>query len=502
MVALRNGWRAMAGACLALVLAGSASAETLYDAMALAYDTNPALRAQRAAVRAVDEGYVQARSQYGPTLSFSGQAGYQIARLDQQALVSIGAGDLYATTGTADLSLTQPLYTGGRVKAQTDSAAADIFVNREMLRQTEVQMLQNVVTAYMDVRRDHQEFDIVRAEIDALGREVEEVRAKGRLGDVTRTDVAQAEARWLSARAQLALYQGRLQISGAEYLNVVGRNPGELAPEPDLPGLPTEVEQAFNAGEANNPQLLQAIQTEKGARAQVAEARAANMPTVSVRVDLAVGPIAPYDRHDYDKSATAAVVLNQPIFASGMNSSKIREALERDNRAALDIETARRNMVQAVAQAWDQLTSSRVALEIEQRQYDAEAVAVQGNRVEERAGTRQVIDLLNAEQELANTRITLAQDRHDEYVARAALLAAMGVLQADLIVPDLAPYKPQTSLKRAMRRVSVPWTGAVQALDGVAAPGASRPQVSDPAAGGTTPVYRSSAPAPPVKPAA
>ena len=380
------------------------------------------------------------------------------------------------------------------MRAQVDAAGAQVLAARETLRQIEGETLQNVITAYVDVRRDRASLRIVRTEIDALEADYTEVKAKGALGQVTRTDVAQAQARWLAARSQLSLYQGRLNASSAEYLNVVGANPGELAPEPDLPGIPRSLDGALDAGQANNPQLRAAVQTERAARAAVSEARSANNATLSARVDLAIGPVVPYSTRDYDRSATAAVVLNQPIFTGGLNSSRVREAIDRDERAMLDVDTARRNAVQSVSQSWDQLASTRVALALQQTQTASEEVAVQGNRVEERVGSRTVIDLLNAEQELANTRIALVSNSHDEYVARAALLYAMGALTADQITPAAPLYHPERAFRRVAGRV-VPWTGLVQAVDGLGVSRSPAPHVSAPGEGASRPMGRPVLPA-------
>ena len=483
-------WRLAVCCSLVLALApGLGSAETLYDAMALAYQTNPGLRAQRAQLRAVDEGYVQARAGYGPQVNVSGQASYQDARVDQGASLFSRATsvDDRAGTASADLSAVQPLYTAGAVRAQVKGAAANILASREALRQAEGQLLQNVVTAYVDVRRDRETIRILKDEIVALTREFDETKAKGALGALTKTDVAQSEARLLSAQAQLNLAQGHLSASNAEYLNVVGQNPGELAPEPDLAGMPATVDQAFDAADHNNAQLLGAIQTERAAREKVNQAKAANGPSVSIKLDAAIAPNEPYLQRQYDRSVSVAAVVTQPLFTSGLNSSKVREALEDDNRAQLDIETARRGVVQLVAQAWDQLVSTREAMVIEQRQVRVETVAVEGNRVEERVGLRTTIDLLNAELELADARLGLLQSRHDEYVARAALLSAMGLLEARFQTPDAATYSPQASLGRVEHLGATPLQDAAALIDGVAAPSSSPPRLSAPDAGAARP---------------
>jgi len=344
-----------------------------------------------------------------------------------------------------------------------------------------------VITAYVDVRRDRETIRILRDEIVALTGEFEETKAKGRLGQVTRTDVAQSEARLLSAQAQLNLAQGRLNVSNAEYLNSVGQSPGELEPEPDLPGMPANVDQAFEAADHNNPQLLQAIQAERSAREKVNQAKAADGATVSLKFDAAAGPTEPYLQRQYDQSVTAALVFNKPLFTSGYNSSKVRQALDDDNHAQLAIEAARRGVVQLVAQAWDQLASTQSALAIEERQVAVETVAVQGNRVEERVGQRTTIDLLNAELELANARLGLIQSRHDAYVARAGLLAAMGLLEAKYLTPNAQLYDPAASLMRVEHRAPQPLTAVIAPIDSVAAPSTPKPRLSAPGAGSQPP---------------
>jgi outer membrane protein len=471
---------------LAVLIPGVAAADSLYDAIALAYQTNPNLRAQRETLRAADEEVVQARAGYGPQVSVTGQYGYTNARAQHAATPFIGppegATDYSSGFGSADLSVSQPIYSSGAVSAQVRGAAADVLASREALRQAEQQLLQNVITAYVDVRRDRETVRILRDEIVALSGEFDETKAKGRLGQVTRTDVAQAEARLLSAQAQLNLAQGRLNVSNAEYLNVVGQNPGELEPEPDLPGLPATANQAFEAADHNNPQLLQAIQAERAAREKVTQAKAAGGATVSFKVDGATGPANPY-LPQHQSSVTGVLVVTKPLFTSGYNASKVRQALDEDNHAQLAIEAARRGVVQLVAQAWGQLASTTSALAIEARQVEVQTVAVQGNRVEERVGQRSTIDLLNAELELANARLGLIQSRHDAYVARAGLLSAMGLLETRYLIPNAQIYDPTASLKRVEHRVPQPMTAPMSHIDTILAPTTRPPRVSAPGAG-------------------
>ena len=480
---------AICGGVLAC-LPGACAADTLFDAISLAYQTNPDLRAQQEQLRSVDESYVQARAGYGPQVGVTSQVAYQDARVQEPPsfFTPKTTTTYYAGTASADLSFSQPLYTNGAVSAQVRSAAANVLAGRQSLRQAEGQLLLNVITAYVDVRRDRQTIDVLKDEIVVLDGELAETRAKGKLGVVSKTDVAQAEARLLSTEAQLDQAQGRLAVSDAEYLNVVGENPGDLAPEPELPGLPATVDEAFVAADSNNPQLQAAVDSERAARSQVDQAKAAYGPTISLKVDAAIAPTEPFIPKQYDQSVTAAVVLNQPIFTSGLNASKIRQASDEDARAALTIEVTRRGVVQLVAQAWSQLTSAESAGQREERQVSVEEVAAAGNRIEERAGLRTTIDLLNAESELVESRLSLIGSRHDDYVAKAALLASMGMLEARYLLPGAQAYDPVRSLDRVKGVNAPPWEGAVGVVDGLAPVRTAPPAVSAPDAGAERPI--------------
>ena len=468
--------RLLASVVLACGVAERCAATTLYESIGLAYQTNPTLRAQRAELRATDEGFVQAKTGFGPQISITAQVDYQRARIDQPGFV--GSTDYRARTATADLSVTQPIFSSGALSAQVRGAGHAILAGREMLRQAESQLILNVITAYVDVRRDRETIAVLRDEIDSLNRIFDETKAKGKLGQLTKTDVAQSESRLLSTQAQLNLAVGQLMASNAEYLAFVGENPGDLVSEPDLRGLPASVDEAFDTAIANNPQLLQATQNQLVQQEKVNQARAARGPTISARIDGLIGPVEPYLQDGYNRSVTGALVLSQPIFTSGLNQSRVREAADRDREAILNVEAARRAVIQQVAQAWSRLVSTRSATKIESKQVEVETTAVIGNRVEERVGQRTTIELLNAELELANSRVLLVENRHDEYVARAELLFAMGLLQVQFLIPNADLYDPSSALRRIENVGSVPWRGVVARVDGLASSGYSSPSPS------------------------
>ena len=452
-------------ASVAIGLSSLAAADDLVDAIALTYQTNPTLQAQRASQRALDESYVQARSGLRPDVTISGSVG--LSNTDPSSLNQpIGSSSL-------SLSVSQPLYTGGRVSTQISAAEADILGGREGLRRVEQGVIQSVISAYVDVRRDQQRLLISDDNVAVLSRQLQEAQARFDVGEITRTDVAQAQARLASAQAQRSNSQASLAISRANYASVVGQNPGDLAPEPPLATLlPATVELAFEQAARDNPQVRQADYTEQASAARVAAARALNRPSVSLRGSVGVNGGGPGGSPfaDYSQNVSASAVASFPLYTGGFNSSQIRAAAERNNVDRINIETARRQALLAVSQAWNQLLGSRAVLLSNEEQVRAATIAFEGTRQEARVGLRTTLDVLNAEQELRVAQLSLVDARHNEYVASAAVLAAIGALNIGSLAPNVPIYDPQSHFNEVRRAGSTPWDGAVQGLDGVASP--------------------------------
>ena len=457
----------MAAVCAAgLIAAPAALAETLADAIALAYDSNPTLQAQRASQRALDENYVQARTGWRPTASFSGSVS-----TDDNSASTVNP----TNTSSASISVTQPIYTGGRVASQVSAAQADVLAGREGLRRVEQSVLQSVIQAYVDVRRDQERLAIALENVSVLNRQLAESNARFEVGEITRTDVAQTQARLAASQALLASAQATLAISRAAYAAVVGQNPGDLAPEPSLGALlPATVEQAFDTAEKNNPQIRQADYFEQGSAARVAAAKAALRPNVSLRGSLGwqggrVSGGSPFV--DYERDISASAVVTQPLFQGGLLTSQVRQAAERNNVDRINIETNRRLVLQAVSQAWNQLLGARASLAANEEQVRAAAIAFEGTRQEAQVGLRTTLDVLDAEQELRNAQFALVSARHDEYVAGAAVLVAMGALTAANLTPSVPLYDPKTNFNRVKRSFGwVPWEPVIAVVDRIGAP--------------------------------
>ena len=457
---------------------GACRAETLADAIALAYAHNPSLQGQRAALRASNEAYVQTRAGLGPRADFTANGTYQEGRgtyyrsgqqqQEQDPLV----GHQEGRSGAINLSVTQTLYTGGRTRAALNAAEADILTQRENLRQVEISVVQQVISAYTAVRRDMQVLAAYRDNQAALERQLDQTQAEFGVRQVTRTDLDITLGRVAAARTNVANSQAQLEISRAQYLAVVGDNPGELAPEPVLDDLPPTIDAAFDAAEAHSTQILGAQFAEQSAGFRVAEARRLYAPSLQAQITDSQGPVVPYAPQGLGNQQvfTATVSLSQPLYTSGLYASQIRQALDQQNQARSQVETNRRTAIQNTSIAWSQLVAARSSLAADNAGVAATTAAFYGVRREQPFGLRLPIDVLNAEQELNAAQIRLLQDRYNEYAARTSLLASTGLLEAALLVPNLDVINPATEFRRVRNKGAVPWEPLVRAVDGIGVP--------------------------------
>ncbi|HEY3950569.1 TolC family outer membrane protein [Phenylobacterium sp.] len=469
----------LAGA--AATAAAPASAETLADAISLAYQTNPNLLAQRATQRALDENYVQARTGYRPTINFQGSASYVQTRTPRAAgggLIDTngdgipdtpaGSGLVESNSAFIGLDFNQPIWTGGRVAAALSAAEGDILSGREQLRQVEARVMLATIQAYLDVRRDQEALRIRKLDLEALRAQLDETRARREAGELTRTDVAQSEARYAQSQAALSNATAQLAISRANYALAVGQNPGDLAPEPSLAFLmPKTVDEAFSVAEQNNPVLKGQVYAEQASRARVAQARAERMPQASLRLDYGfTGVVTPFDQGKYTRDIVGQAVVTMPIFSGGLTSSRIRQQVERNNTDKITIETQRRSVLQQVTQAWNQLIASRANIDSTQQSVEAAQVAADGTELELKLGLRTTIDVLNAEQELRADQLSATTAKHDEYVASATMLSAMGRLEAKNLIPAVTQYDPARNLRKLRFSLGyVPWEEPIAVVD-------------------------------------
>jgi outer membrane protein len=477
-------------------LAGAAQAETLADALALAYQNNPTLQAQRATQRALDETYVQARSSWRPTLSLSGSWAYSETATPAVAApggnidrngdgIPDGAGRTHASAVRSTLTFTQPLWTGGRVAAAVTAANYDILQGRENLRRLEAQIFASVVQAYVDVRRDQEALRIRADDVEVLTQQLKESQARFDVGELTRTDVAQSQARLSQSQAQLTSAQAQLAISRANYAALVGQNPGELAPEPPLAALlPSDPDKAFEVAQRFNPQLRAQQFAEQASRARVHGAKAERMPTVGAQASLDFRNLNPedvWDRDYFARGTSLGVQVTVPLFNGGLTSSRIRQAVQRNNADRINIESVRRQVLQGITQFWSQMLAARANIASSDEQVRAAQIAAEGTHEEQKVGLRTTIDVLNAEQELRQAQLNAIVSRHDEYLAAANILAQMGRLEARDLLPTVPQYDPAKNFRKL--RVTwgwVPWEEPIGIVDRTLSIAPTKPAVERP----------------------
>jgi len=459
---------------MALCVPATTSAETLADAIASAYDRSPQLVQERYLQKARDEGVVQARAQYGPTVTAQTQAEHtrQWPKNPFQT---------QTTSQQSTLTISQPLYASGQIRGQVAAASAAMKGGREQLRQTEQQVIQNVIQVYAGVLRDEARLEIGRENVEILEGQLRQNTKRNQYGDVTLTDVEQSDSRLAAAQIQLAQLEATLAVTRAQYLQVVGHNPGKLEPLPQLGTLPPTIDSAFDLAEQNSPSLRGAQYTEEQSSANAAATRGQRGPTISLTGEgiYTNSNLFHVGGSQAQRETIAGFTITQPIFSSGLISSRIREADARNRADQAGIDIARRQTMESVTSAWVTLSSSRIAVTTGQRQVDSAQAAFAGTSCEELNGLRSTIETLNAEEELQSAQLQLVQSRYNVYVSHAALLAAMGELSAQQIVDGITVYDPEANFKHVRYIGFTPLQLITAGVDRIASSGLRGPLSSD-----------------------
>ena len=452
---MRRIVRAAALAGTAALLVGSASGDTLRDALLKAYQTNPSITGQRAALRATDEGVPIARSAGIPSISANGGLVNNLTP-SQNTIASP------QRQGTANTQLTIPIYQGGSVSNSIRAAETRVEAGRATLRGTESDLFVAVVGAYMDVIRAQAIVGLNQQNVRVLDVNLRASRDRFQVGDLTRTDVAQSEARLALARAQLQSAQATLITARETYIQIVGVAPANLEQPPVLPSLPTSPDLAVNQALQDNPALLAANRQRDATRYDVQVARANRLPRLSVVVGgnyynylgslgAGTGPQV----GQTGTSATAGLALTVPLFQGGRVGAQVRQAEALRGQSIENATAAERGVVAQARSAYAVWRSSQQVIDSSETAVNANKLSLEGVRAENSVGTRTILDILNAEQELLNSQVTLVTARRDSYVAGFALLASMGRAQArDLGLEGGPLYNPVSNYDRVRRRLN------------------------------------------------
>lgn len=407
--------------------AGVARAETLAEALAAAYAGNPTLAAERAQLRATDEGLAQARSGWRPNVAATGSTG--------KAWSDSGTGTVDLDPLSYGLSVDQPLYRGGQTVAESSRAKNLIMAGRAQLRAVEQSVLLEAAAAYVDVLRDTAVLELNIKSEQVLKRELDATRDRRAVGATTLTDVAQAEARVAGATAGRIQALGNLESARAVYARVIGHPPQNQQQPSPLRGLPRSLREALALADERNPELIGARHVEEAARDDVRLSKGALLPTLSLNGQVQHSEESSSPDTETD-SASVTAQLRVPLYQAGGASARVRQAKQSAVQQRIRVEEASRAVDQEVTQAWEALDAARAGITQFEIQVGANEIALGGTRQQARYGSRILLDVLNAEQELRDAQVNLVRAQRDAFVAELRLLAAVGRLTArDLALP-------------------------------------------------------------------
>lgn len=452
MTGRRARW--LAGMALgALALSSQAQAETLQGALAKAYENNPTLTAARAGQRANDENVPIQKASGLPSVG---------ASVDYQENLVI-PGNSFVSPGrvlSAGSQLSVPIYQGGAVRNAVKAAEYRVEAGQSDLRATEASIFSQVVGAYMDVIRDQAIVQLNQKNVAVLKTNLQASSDRFEIGDLTRTDVAQSQARLALAEGDLRGAEANLIRSRENYVKLVGDAPVDLQPPPALPNLPQSVEDAVAIALNNNPDIEAANQRINASRADIGAARAARMPKLSATLgggynnNLHSIPAGNTVAENTTKSAAAGLSLTLPIFQGGRPSAQVRQAQSRSSQAIETYVATERDVIAQTRGAYAAWQANERVIAATEQAVGANALSLEGVRAENSVGTRSILDILNAEQEYLNAQVQLVSAKRNSYVAAFSVLAAMGKAEArDLGIEGGALYDPAVNYRRVRGQI-------------------------------------------------
>lgn len=427
--------------------AAPAGADTLVEALILAYQTNPDLRAQRAALRATDEGVAKATTGFLPSLTGTGQFSKQNSTTTSVTPFGESNSDVDSSPKFYEARVDQPIFRGFQTLSGRKQAKSQVMAARAQLNSTEQIVFLDTVTAYMDVLRDEAVLKLDQNNVQVLQRQLEASQDRFRVGEITRTDVAQSQARLAGAISTRISAEADLAASRARFRQIVGQQSGTLESPPALPELPTDLEAALEIGSYQNPSIAIAKHNEEAADFAIDRALGVLSPTIDgfARISRFEGTSA-FGADTVDVTSTTKVVgvlIRVPLFQGGGEYADIRQARELRSQRRLEVLSADRQVSSRVRTAWERYRAAQSRIISNQAQVDANEIALDGVRQEAAVGSRTTLDVLDAEQELLDARVQLVRAERQEYVAGFELLASTGGLNVTALDLPVEKYDPE-----------------------------------------------------------
>jgi outer membrane protein len=438
-------WRVMraallATAGLAAIGVGAGRAETINGALIKAYLTNPDINTQRAAVRVADENVPKANAGYLPNIQATGTIGIERAEASE-AGVSTTA---FVKPRGYGVTANETVYNGNRTVNSISQAESQVLGTREQLRNTEQNTLLSGVTAYMDVLEDTAILDLDRNNVEVLQEQLRETRDRFTVGEVTRTDVAQAEASLASAQAIALSAVATLQAAVARYRQFIGDQPTSLAPvKPIVRPLPKTLPEAITISQVEHPSIGASLHGVDAAELQIKIAEGALYPTIglsaSINNQFDINGVPGFRLVDGEIMGNLTI----PIYQGGAEYASVRQSKESLSQQEMQTDSLRNQVRQAVIAAWGLNEASVGVVRAARAAVSANEVALTGVREEAKVGQRTTLDVLNAQQALLQARTTLVQAEHDQVVNSYSLLSAIGRLNIPTLGLAVAEYDPR-----------------------------------------------------------
>lgn len=452
------------GAAAALFLSATqpltATAETLADTLVSAYNNSGLLAQNRALLRVADENVAQVVAGLRPIINWSLNMSRRFGRAESSG-VSSGFRPTGASVG---ITLDLLLYDFGATRLTAEAARETVLATRQSLRDIEQQVLLRAVAAYMNVRRTAQLVSVRQNNLRLLREELRATRDRFEVGEVTRTDVALAEAQLASARAGLAAAQGDRRQAIEEFRNAVGRDPGVLNPPARLPQLSGDIEAAKGLAVRKHPDVLRSQHQVSAADLSVSAAQADMKPKVNLSTSLLAGE--EIFGGDYNREGSFGISVGGPIYQGGRLSSLVREAMANRDQQRAGLHLARLQVEQDVGNAYADLLAAQASRQARLEEVRAARVAFEGLREEAKLGARTTLDVLDAEQDLLDAQAGLIDAETSLYIAAYTVLETIGELTARDLRLNVQIYDP-AAYYNLVKDAPVPISPQGQKLDRV-----------------------------------
>ncbi len=406
-------------------ISGIASATDIFDAMGNAYGNNPTLQAGRANLRAVDENVAIAKSGFRPNLAIRGQ--YSDSHIHHE-LQDLDTGYDESVSAVA----TQSVFSGFSTYNNVKAAKKGVKAEQSNLSNIEQQVLLDASTAYLNVLRDESIVELQKNNEKLLKKRLDETKERFNVGEVTRTDVSQAQARHSQAISDLIAAEGNLAASKAVYVQVIGANPNDLHEPEGLSALfPSSIEEALAYAKANNYGIKAAKNALEAQTHTVNANTGALLPQINFEASATRGQAyAPLTKDPETNSYAWGITMTVPLYNSGETRAKIRQSKYKKWQAQEVVLEAERAMVSAVNSNWEYMIANKARIASVKDQIRAYEIALDGVQQEEALGNRTVLDVLDAYQSLLNSNVEEVRARRDYYVSGMQLLLSMGKLTA------------------------------------------------------------------------